>query len=343
MYNDNTEFLIFNCGDWVDAFSYSEVLDCENVHIYSSPLQPQFQNCRVITNLQKLFFSKKVMSKLNLPFKGLVDFCHILRSFKFDSNKKYVIITTFSSFYLTPSLVKRIRKNNPNVKFCSVMLDMIGCDYIERLKLAKKCKLDKIYTYSRHDSEKFEIDYFPSIYSMPDNEFINEFASKKSYDICFIGAGNEVRREFATKLFQKIMQHQEHIEHYFWLPSHDDVSRGGGDAYLEIPQTNEGLQFGAASVWIRSKCIVEFNTPEVGLTHRYYFAVQNNIKLITNLTDVLEAEFYNDKYIKYIKNSDDITDELLYWATNGELVDYGYNGFYGPKQSLIRIAKDLDF
>lgn len=99
------------------------------------------------------------------------------------------------------------------------------------------------------------------------------------------------------------------------------------EAYIEYPQLLKEIQ--------KSSCILDFTqTRQSGFTLRPYEAVVYNKKLLTNNKRIFEFQFYDERYMRYFEQIDDIDWD---WVRAPIVVDYGYKGEFSPKVLLEKL------
>ena len=88
----------------------------------------------------------------------------------------------------------------------------------------------------------------------------------------------------------------------------------------------------------QSECVLDFTqSGQSGFTLRPYEAVVYNKKLLTNNKRIFEFPFYNERYMKYFENAEDID---WNWLKTPIDVDYGYNEEFSPKALLQKINEN---
>jgi len=88
----------------------------------------------------------------------------------------------------------------------------------------------------------------------------------------------------------------------------------------------------------KSSCILDITQPgQAGFTLRPYEAVVYNKKLLTNNKRIFEFQFYDERYMRYFEQVDDIDWDWLKEPIN---VDYGYNGEFSPRILLQKLNEN---
>lgn len=82
-------------------------------------------------------------------------------------------------------------------------------------------------------------------------------------------------------------------------------------------------------IMVNSTCLLELVADgQSGCSYRYYEAVIYNKKLISNCKNIKKMPYYDPRFMKIIKNAEDIDYD---WIINGESVDYHYKGDFTVK------------
>lgn len=90
----------------------------------------------------------------------------------------------------------------------------------------------------------------------------------------------------------------------------------------------------------KSSCILDITQlDQSGFTLRPYEAVVYNKKLLTNNKRIFRFRFYDERYMRYFEQIDDIDWD---WLRETIRVDYGYKGEFSPKTLLQRMEVGRD-
>lgn len=99
------------------------------------------------------------------------------------------------------------------------------------------------------------------------------------------------------------------------------------ETFVEYPQSLKEMQ--------ESNCILDLTqSGQSGFTLRPYEAVVYNKKLLTNNKHIFEFQFYDERYMRYFEQIDDIDWD---WIKEPVNVDYGYKGEFSPQILLNRL------
>lgn len=88
----------------------------------------------------------------------------------------------------------------------------------------------------------------------------------------------------------------------------------------------------------KSNCILDITqSGQSGFTLRPYEAVVYNKKLLTNNKEIFKFRFYDERYMRYFEQVDDIDWD---WLREPLCVDYGYKGEFSPKILLQKMKEN---
>ena len=201
--------------------------------------------------------------------------------------------------------------------------------------LRKMGIFDWIYTVDEGDSIKYNLNLFPTPYSVIDK--YKTIIPKN--DIYFCGVtkdrGNKIKKildaieknNITTKMdiFCNSMEYKN-------LKNYKKVANIYENANF-IPY------FKVLEKTLQSRCILELvQENQNALTLRAYEAIAYNRKLLTNCKTILSFKYYNPAYIQYFENISDID---WNWVKKDINIDYKYNGEFSPKRLIDDIKKNL--
>lgn len=242
-----------------------------------------------------------------------------------------VIINSALMHYYSSGYLRRMRKKIKNVKFILYIIDPMPkekggvWDRIVRME----GEFDTILTAHPYNTKHYGFQYFPYIYTPPkiipvEQEFRHlYFAATMDDD------RNKMIRQFLVKCKEQNLSY----EMYFYK----------GEKYEKIEDPN--VHYGAipydenVSRAVNCNCILEMvRENAVGFTQRYYEALVFNKKLLTNNPSIKELEYYDERFMQYYDNIDEINWE---WVREKSVVDYGYQGDFNPQRWKERLLENV--
>ena len=260
-------------------------------------------------------------SFLKIRFLGEVFFeLWLLKELNIKSYKKNYIV--FSEDYLKFVDFEKLKSIK---KFADIFTVLYINDPIEKRMNIKKNqldiyreKLDLVITTDSRDAKKYNLSFFPLIYSkVPRIE-----QTTICYDLSFIGRGKG-REEILNKI-EKI------------------AKDNGLDIYMKYKEKkitgNDWMEYSEIlNVVRKSNCILEVvQTKQTGITLRTLEAICYGKKLLTNNTSIKKYPFYDSRYIQIFRNVDEIS---LDFISERREIKYNYENQYSPINLLKYIVK----
>jgi len=247
------------------------------------------------------------------------------------SSEFVVLMTNEMLNHLAASDLKKLKSHD--IKLALILIDCLTTNSREA-EIAKQylreVEFDFIGTFDPKDAAEYGFEYCNSLYS----KVLDLPKVAPSYDICYIGNIKDRLprilefREFAQKngthSLMKLAQCNEKQRRL--LPPEAVLERE-----MSYPRS--------LMLTNQANCIFDM-TPEgqTGVTLRYYEAIVYNKKLLTNNRAIENMPFFDERYIKFY---DDAQDVDWNWVKAVEDVDYGYDGTFSPVKLLATMEKQL--
>lgn len=248
------------------------------------------------------------------------------------SENTVVLFTNEVLLQLSAENIKLMQQKQ--LKVVLLLIDPVSANY-NTAKAAKdvleKVKFDLVLTFDPDDAQKYGFKYCNTLYSkVSDN--IN---TKIKYDLCYIG---NIKERF-EKIRQLLNNSKKNNVHFFLKLagcSKKEKQNLPSKAILKkIMKYEEILRLTQ-----ESNCIFDMTqNGQKGVTFRYYEAIVYNKKLLTNNRAITEMPYYDERYIKFYDNIDDIDWE---WVKKQEKIDYGYKGEFSPLNLIEEIKRMFD-
>ncbi len=328
---------IFLCEEHkkgMDLYRYllSDLFKLYNMEYYQ--IRKKNINNFFLKFLRRAHLSYKVSNFVNLPMKSIwFEFPDL----DIKENCNYYIIMPLGVFFnCNISAIRRKYKKNKNVKFVFLLLDSLELKHKSN-KLARKIYKDKlwdyVFSYDKHDAEKYNLIYLDEhYYSQPeikDNKEIDK-------DAYFMGGLKPGRIKETIELFEYLKDKGVNVRFDIVnaIKSPFDYKKDGFNTIKQVKPYSYVLEEAEGT-----NCIIEFlQTGQECQSLRYFEAVCLNKKLLTNNKNVKELSFYNEKYMKIFDKLEDIDTE---WIKKKEDVNYNYNGEFSPIHIIEKI-KEID-
>lgn len=152
-------------------------------------------------------------------------------------------------------------------------------------------------SYNKHDCEKYDICYLSEFMCVDTNVFEKHFEPSVKYDAVFVGAAKD-RKDMIKGIKDKFDRLGYNV--YFYVTGYPELS---GNRCKD----NEFLSYDKyIDLMYESKAIIDLvGKSNYGLTIRPIEAMLSKRKLITNYTDVLKYDFYNENNILVYFDNDE--------------------------------------
>ncbi|OOM80322.1 hypothetical protein [Clostridium sp. BL-8] len=285
---------------------------------------------RLLKMLNKLHFSNKINSIINLPFKNVWKrLLPIQESDIAEFDNTYIIFQSNVKF--PPKYLKYLKGKYG----CKVILYLP--DTVEKLGIAKnvdqfsryvrKNCIDLCFSFDPKDCQKFDLIFF-DIYS----KVVYDCDNIVRNDLFYVGnCRNKNRLNILLNVFEACRNYVNSELYLFGV----DLQQ---QKYSNKIRYNKYLPYNTViNKILSSNCILELvNENQIGNTLRFKEAICYNKKLLTTNKNVINSKYYNENYIRMFTNIDEIDKE---WISKREKVDYGYSGEFSPKALLNMIEK----
>lgn len=159
---------------------------------------------------------------------------------------------------------------------------------------------DKIFTYNKYDSVKYNLNYRPSFYL----DIFNYSNEKKDIDIFYVATMREKKRaEFARLIDNISNKDKNYIKLIHKLKIKDYLFNRVFLKYIEYFSVETLNVYKLAEYYKKSKVLLDISfTGQVGLGLRPIEALASKCKLITTNKDIEKYDFYNKNNILIIEN-----------------------------------------
>lgn len=329
--NNSSNFVFFWGSEDYYKAAFSDIENLSNV-IYIQSI-PRTEN-RILTTFHKIHNSTRINKRLNIPFKNI--WFPLYFSDSFENENKIVFVFHAAYYWLKGSnYFEYLRRKYPTSKLVFILMDTVDSykryfadRFTEGFDISYLRKsFDLLLTYNKSDSEKFNIEYYPSIYS-------TRHASKNeepTYDIFFVGRAKDrlsdihyaykklTEKGFACNFYisgvePKRQEYPNRIHYNEYLSYNDvikNIQRTRG--LLEIVQGNSnGFTFRLDEALVFDKNIITNNPIVTNIPYRdsekiFNFETINDITYGDFLKASLQSYHYQGDYspvklLEYLEN-----------------------------------------
>lgn len=325
--NDKTKYVFFEGDEETGKIIMNDLINKGNVKII-------YKNNAFKTKIKSKIFNIHMSQLLNrriqLPLKKIW-FKGLIGNDYYENNK---ITFVFIAGWFNKDLHYWLRKSYPNSKQVMFLRDTVNV-YEKAIPSFKGDNLNKVFdlviSYNPGDCSQFGFIYSPV--------FISKFEVKKTdkyttNDIVFIGHAKD-RLQLIHKLYEKLVSYGLKCDFYITGTKDEDKKYTEGINYAKNNLTYEDY----LKRIISSDYIVDIIKGDTqGGTYRYWEAVYYNKKLITNWKGIKDFQFYDERYMMYFENVEDICIDFFNKKCD---VEYNYNGENSPIKLLEFIEMNL--
>ncbi|WP_407457094.1 hypothetical protein [Fibrobacter sp.] len=223
--------------------------------------------------------------------------------------------------------LRRCRQINPNLKVSLYFINSMDANSPIMIKVRPKIKKfnwDNIYTFDKHDAEKYGYAYAGFMYYSK-HELANQPNPK--YDVHFVGGVKGGREELINATYSFLEENGIDCDFNLMIVGGQPCKRKiDGISYFSggwLPYEH------VLSKVNDSRCILEIcQQGQNGATLRYFEAVCYNKKLLTNNPNVKNFPFYNPQFVKVFDSPSEID---VNWLKEDVAVNYGYQDEFSPR------------
>ena len=279
--------------------SWSELLNHPNTCIWNTKYP--INNHKVLSFLARIHFSKKANSIIRLPFKNLW-YKMFAENISVNTGEELLLIVYDNCRLGTnKEFLDYLRKRFKHIRMIYVMTNEVRFTYAFKNGFVDFLNdfYDQVYAFHKSDYEKYGFKVIPLIYSRYEIEH-----GEKKHCVFFAGG--------AKDRLEKLLEIHDHIRElgvdtdFYIIRSDTQVDRKGitWNRILSYEEVIRKTQ----------ECSVIIEVPQ-GILEAFTIKVCEAIfydkLLITTNKMILEAPFYDDRWMLYIEKPEDITKEFL--------------------------------
>ncbi|MBR6979975.1 MAG: hypothetical protein IKH88_09095 [Prevotella sp.] len=314
---------------------YSDLIHKENVKLVSLKRNPYsflLKNLKLGKGIKALVLYllrivKYLLDKIIIDL-GNIDFYSLPYKTK---NVKVILVMDFALNAMDNFNVLNKCKKNKDIKICLYLINQIGFgdaenreDVQKLLQKMNSFKWDSIFSFDKHDCEKFGFQYMGfNYYSMRNLKSVSNPSKDLFLAVCYSKSREKIICDVYSYLAKAGVKCDIHVK--LWNEGYENMIDG-------IHYITKGFAMMTYEECLKkaldSNCLLEIIRPgQEGPTLRYMEAVCYNKKLLTNNSQITEYPFYNPQYMKIFDKVEDIDIE---WLTDKSPVEYYYKGDFSP-------------
>ncbi len=253
-----------------------------------------------------------------------------------DNSNDVLIIYDNNKLCNDVAFLTAIRKRFPKITLVYMFTNIIAKsraidnDFVGELKKY----YDIVFAFDRVDAEKYDFSYSPLVYS-PDVT-IRTATSSKEDNVFYIGNAKD-RVDMLHSAFERLMSIGMKCNFFIvGVPEDKQIHK-------ESITYNTTLPYDVVLDHIQdSTCLLDvIQGDSTGLTIKVCEAVYFNKKLITTNKDVMNYDFYDERFIEVIDSADDISERFL---NENQKVEYKESGreYFSLNALINRINEITD-
>lgn len=254
--------------------------------------------------LSRYYFSNTVNRMVELPFKKLWYSCFYKNMCLSKENKQVLIIYDKHMLGCNRKFLKDVKRSFPNIKLVYVFTNIVKYsgaiinNFIDQLNKY----YDVVLAFDPLDAEKYDFEYSPLVYNI-DDKYTNHNMDNQVF---YVGTAKDRLSEL-IEVYKKLQSMGIKCDYNIAEVEETRVESTSGIKYNKRIPYSEVLCHIA-----KSECLIDIiQGDSSGLTIKTCEAVCYDKKLITTNQHVSEYSFYDPRYIRIIKNVDDITQDFF--------------------------------
>tara|TARA_R110001606_G_scaffold152476_2_gene293198 strand:- start:1146 stop:2135 length:990 start_codon:yes stop_codon:yes gene_type:complete len=285
---------------------------------------------KILSKLFIIHVSQKLKRYINMPLKKI----WYKRLIGNEFSKNDTIAFTFIAGWYDEEFIFWLKKNYPYSKQTLFLRDTVNL-YEKAIPNFIGQRLndlfDLVISSNPSDCSKFGFIYSPVFISKFEKENLVKYSKS---DFVFIAEAKD-RLQLLHKLYEKFTKFGFKSDFYITNVKRKDQKYPNGIDYAENHLKYEDYLAREAA----SNCIVELIKEDTqGGTLRSWEAVYYNKKLITNWKGIKDFQFYDERFMMYFEDVEDI--DMSFFKENLD-VEYNYKGENSPVNLLNIIETTL--
>ena len=294
-------------SDWdVYTHAFSDFIESETICYI-----PTFRPSGILGAVQRMQLNPKLNRCISLPGKGIWGW-RIVDKIKKEAKDAPVCILILENWLRMESalqMLPKLRKSFPSAKIVCFAQDLVTrIDDMYTLQHTDteyaKRYCDLFITFDTNDAKRYDIAYFPTVFSYPRN-ICN--ASNGKYAMYFLGR-DKGRAVLLAELSKRAKEYNQTVNFLILEDEKEKPVPVDGLRY-----TNKGITYEENLQNVAGcNCIVELLQKNAASpTFRLWEAICFNKKLLTNNCSIKESPFYDSRYVSTFSSIEDIDWEFV--------------------------------
>lgn len=301
--------------------------DCESM-VFAHPYEI---NNRILNFFFRVHMSKKINDWIDLPFKSVWKKYYCIDKVDWNQyNEPYLIIIDSALVWYSARYLNDLRKR-AGVKIVLLLFNPMNILEANRtfMNVFNKVEFDlKLCTFDVRDAENYGCVQTYSVYSR-----LPIMVNKCNSDIVYLGM-DKGRYQDIIECFNSFLQADFKADFSIINCQVHESVRCRGIKYISEISYIEYL-----TKVCESKAILEIvQKGQEGITLRTFEAIVYGKHLFTNNQHVKTIPFYNDRFIHFFNDIDEIDISCL---KESPVADYNYNGIFSPVNLKKEIVENI--
>ncbi len=287
-----------------------------------------------VANILKIHFSKRINEYINLPLKWVWNH-YFARNICDSKNKKIIlIIYDWNILSNNTSFLTLLRRHFDEIIIVYMFTNIASLSGAMQNKFVDKLKdyYDLVYAFDPQDSQKYQFNYSPLLYSACDEVKPN----KLKRDVFYVGEAKD-RLKKLHRIYERLKELEVSSGFYITKVDSSEQIYDGEIIY------NHPLTYYECIENIKgSNCLLDIiQGGSEGYTIKTCEAVYYDKLLITTNKKIKNAPFYNKDYILIIDDETDIKKEFL---LNPKRVHYSDQdkAYFSVRTFLNKLEEDIN-
>ena len=309
-------------NDYYDA-CYSDVINCPEVEYFRTPIDGANPVLRFLFNRH---FGGKINLFIDLPGKSFWN-RYMLKGNQKKTDKVCFLLFSHYLQYVDLGFISHLRRTYPNCKIVMFFQDLVRKSKYECPERIKE-QFDLVLSFDQDDCKNYGFEYYPLVYSAVS---VQDDPDLKESDIYFVGKAkdrfSDIIRVF-TKCYNAGLRCDFNI---VGVPEEQQVYKDKINYCSQMPYKQNLCHIK------KTRCMLEImQGGGSGYTLRYCEMIAMGKPMITNNQQIVNAEFFNPRYISVF--TEDTNFDIEFVKNAMEHVDYGYL----EKLSPIKLLEFID-
>jgi len=287
---------------------------------------------KIMKNLARIHFSVKINQIINLPLKKIWFKYFVDTLCKEKDAEVLLIIYDGNKLGNNEEFLKYLTNYYMDLKLVYIITNEVRYSTANRNHFFNKLSLyyDIIYGFHEPDEKEYGIKTIPLVYS------INGISHNRPRPCLFFAGESKDRLKTLKEIYYKVKELGFDVNFFVLHVDNKDIGAEDGITYNHFISYDDVLRYTQESA-----VIVE--VPQDGLdaiTIKTCEAIYYNKLLITTNSKIKKMPFYNPRYMLYIEDVNDITEDFL---AQWNEVEYTYDAreYFSIDRLLKQIQHDL--